>query len=450
MNPALSNLLTLIKWVIILALSVTTPYVAYRGIAPFEKENYEQEQGQNLHLMFADKELNQQPSLQIFEKSNIINLPINSSFLSISIKDQPSTLLCKLNVSKHCSSYQVAEVIDSFWIVSPVYAPYQTTIKIRYQSHRYFGDYVQTIGMPFCQVEAIRLDRHQTYLMTQPGREPYDIQLQYYDDGYLRENLLNVAAKKIPGWEYMGWIDAHHLFENPYWWEESIVRMEKYPSLQIFQRFNGLTTRTNRTQIDWTSVLYKSKIRYDLDSGLLGFYGNAYAIKKEFYDQMGYIFDKCVGGCCDCAYAKASFGDTRKFEYFRTWSRYTHQMDSWINATAKVFAGRYNIVRGTIWHVPHEETFPYLSILGMFNNSDFQIERDLGKDENGTIRLLNKAVKSKVEFWVFLYSFAVPIIVGSIILGVFAGLFILYCFFKWRANKSKNVLNNVEVDSTLE
>jgi len=80
MNPALSNLLTLIKWVIILAFSVTTPYVAYRGIATFEKENYEKEQGQNFQLMVADKELNQQPSLQIFEKSNIINLPINSSF----------------------------------------------------------------------------------------------------------------------------------------------------------------------------------------------------------------------------------------------------------------------------------------------------------------------------------------------------------------------------------
>jgi len=452
MDPALFNLLTLIKWVFLLALLMTTPYVAFHGLRTFDNQDYEKEFGQTFQLMTPEKELNDHPTLPILEKSNMINLPINSTFMSLSVKNQPLAFLCKLNISSRCESYQVAEVIETFWIVSPVYAPYQHRITIRYQSHKNFGDYVRSIGMPYSQLEAIRKDRNQKYLMTQPGKEPYDIQLQFYDDGYLRENLLNVAAKKIPGWEYMGWIDAHHLFENNYWWEESIVRMEKYPSMQLFQRFNGLTTKTNHTQIDWTSVLYKSKIQYDLDMGLLGFYGNAYGIKKEFYDQMGYIFDKCVGGCCDCAYAKASFGDSRKFEYFRTWSRYTHQMDFWINATAKVFNKRYNIVRGTIWHIPHEETFPYLSILGMFNNSDFQIDRDLGKDENGTIRLLNKAVKSKVEFWVFLYSFAVPIIVGSIVFGVFAGLCILYCFFRWRANRAKTVTTRVlnTNDSSLQ
>ncbi len=49
--------------------------------------------------------------------------------------------------------------------------------------------------------------------------------------------------------------------------------------------------------------------------------GNAYGIRAEFYQDIGYILDECIAGCCDCAYNRAVFGYDTTW-YLHSWKFY--------------------------------------------------------------------------------------------------------------------------------
>jgi len=359
----------------------------------------------------------------------------SSSPKTLPVKNPSSSLLCNIGLQAHCNSYQVAEVLQSFWVICPIYAPYQSRIKIRYQLHENYANYIQSFGIPFSTAEAIRKDRHQTYLLTKPNSEPENIQLQIYDDGYLRESLLNVAAKKIPGWEYMSWIDTHQPFENNYWWEEAIVRLEKYASVQFFQYLQAFTV-DNVTKNFAPSALYVANIQSRL-GGLPFVLGNAFGIRKDYYDKIGYVFDECIGGCCDCAYVKGSLPANFSFDFWYMWKSYTEKMMPWVNHTQSIFKGSRHIVRGILYHLYHEETFPYMNIMSMIRDSDFNIQKDLQRDANGTVMLANKSLKWRVETFVFLWCFWTPIMSIIIIIGLIVAYNLYKLYLRWK-NKNNN------------
>jgi len=340
-----------------------------------------------------------------FENTKTILQPhLNSSMQTSKLRPPSKSFLCKLNLEVFCTSSEVAEVIESFWVVCPIYAPYQSANKIRYQLHQSYKGYIESIGMSFSTLEAIRKDRNQEFLMTRAGREPYDIQLEFYEDVYLRENYLNVAARKIKDWEYMAWIDTHQIFENIYWWEETIVRTEKNASVQIFQYFLG-TDPSNVTDILVQSALYKSLLQDDLDAGPPIFYGNAYAIRKEVYDEIEYIFDRCIATCCDCAYVLASLPERIPFRFYNRWSKYTDQMLPWVENTKKVFKGSRSIVRGFLFHIYHENTIPYFDVLNWINGTNFDMNNDLKRDDNFTLRFYNQDLENRLKWTIWWGSF---------------------------------------------
>jgi len=369
-------------------------------------------------------------SFRPFENTKtIFNGNLNSSMLTSQNKNPSNSFLCKLNLESFCISSEVAEVIESFWVVCPIYAPYQSANTIRYKLHESYKGYIESIGMSFSTLEAIRKDRNQKFLMTEAGREPYDIQLEFYNDVYLRENYLNVAARKIKDWQYMAWIDTHQIFENIYWWEETIVRAEKNNSVQIFQYFLG-TDPSNVTDILVQSALYKSLIQNDLDAGPPIFYGNAYAIRKEIYDGIEYIFDRCIATCCDCAYVLASLPESIPFKFYNRWSKYTDQMLPWVENAKKVFKGSRAIVRGFLFHIYHENTIPYFDVLNWINGTNFDMNKDLKRDDNFTLRFYNEDLENRLRWTIWWGSF--HNIVNRILFYAIPLLIILFscCFYK--------------------
>jgi len=353
-------------------------------------------------------------------------------------KNPSLEILCRLHIIKNCYLQHVAEVVDSFWIVSPIYSSYQDRISVRYELHQNFQDYVQSIGMTPCTLEALRMDRNQKYLMTRPGREPYEIQTQFYDDVYIRENLLNVAARKIKDWEYMGWIDAHHMFENVYWWQDAIIDMERYASVQLFQT---LTWHGWSNETWWTrpGAIYATKIKRNVTFGDIPYFGNAYSVRKEIYDQMDYILDTCIGGCCDCSYVKASIDSNTIFDYMDQWPEYSKQLKPWIEKTSKVFKGRRNGVRGNIIHLPHETNFLYFSMMDTLDQGGYDVNRDVKRDENFTLYLVNDSFKKKFEFYGYFANYKNRIITGIVTVSVLLGGCVLFCILKCieRRNKSR-------------
>lgn len=302
-------------------------------------------------------------------------------------------ILCKLNLTSFCNSVQPAEALPYLWVIAPIYSFNQEKTPLLYQLHYNFRDYCQSIGMSFCAIEGIKEDLKQPYIATRPNNEPYEMQVKLYDEDYIRENLLNVAIRKLPDdWEYVAWIDAHQVFTNSYWWEESIVKMEKNASVQLFQTVSRLNAR-NQTMYRKKAVIYSTLLVTDIDNCWWLEYGNAYGITKDLYRQIGTIMDICIATGCDLSYVKASIPIDTRFSLLYYQHAYAPQFEPWINHTRSVFKDSRAAVRGEIVHLEHEHYINYDIVPKAFAQEGFNVTTDIARDKDFVIYLTNKKLK---------------------------------------------------------
>lgn len=302
--------------------------------------------------------------------------------------DVKRRFLCKLSPnSKNCKTKFIAEVIDRMIAVAPIYSPNQENQKILYELHDNFIGYMNAFGVQVIAIEGVF--PNQNYMKTRPGKEPLEIQLQIEDNYYHRENLINVAARKLwDMWDYLIWIDAHQWLENPFWWHDAIYQMEHQNIVQFFTETTYLTP-DNRTSIftDKGVMYYKSL----LPGQLAMIYGNAWGMRKDIYAEIDFIEDRCIAGGCDWLMVFACFNDEdvpirvkRKIYYDQFWD--------WVTHTRQVFNGKVSFIPGRLMHFEHAHFFSYFdaqdALDGLFN-----FTRDLYRDANFTIHLKNYNVR---------------------------------------------------------
>ena len=302
--------------------------------------------------------------------------------------------LCFITKGKFCYSNQIADNIEQAVVFAPMYAYYQEPQQHLYDLHTNFLNYVRAIGLKTIVIEAIFMQKKQKYLVTSPDNEPWEIQGTIHDTFYYRENLLNVAAKKtLDYWEYLLWIDAHQQFENIYWWEEAIYKMEHFASVNFFQTLGHMDQSNNTISgLIGHSVMYN----YQLNRPMLGtgyFAGNAWGIRKELYLEIGYILDTCIAGGCDYAYCIASMKNIDDWDGFRSFPHYFGQLKPWIENASKVFKGSSAIIRGHIAHFWHLHVFDYFGIQQKIGYCCYDIEKDTYRDANFTLRLSSEQLK---------------------------------------------------------
>jgi len=336
------------------------------------------------------------PSPVLEEKELRVEWEGPSTFLEkggiIGFTNARERLLCKLIGGNNCKTRYIADVIDTMWTFCPIYAQNQEKANAYYILQDNFIGYMKSIGIRSVILEAIY--PNQKYLRTTAGNEPWEIQLIIDDTFYYRENLLNVAARKATGWEYMLWIDAHQSFENTYWWEEAIWGLEHYAVVQLFQSLDHRDQFSNKTVpwLDLFSTQYAYMLNhppntfFDMKRGVWN--GNAFGIRKDLYNELGYILDTCIAGCCDCAYNVAAFGHWEDW-YLPTWPHYTNQFRPWLETAWKVFKGEVKAMRGHIVHYFHPFTFDWNAKLKAIDNPVYILENELYRDENFTLHLKN-------------------------------------------------------------
>jgi len=328
-----------------------------------------------------------------FEQARDVDRRGPSAFLSkegvVSRKDMRKEILCKMGIETACNTREIAEILDLFGVFCPIYAENQKQQELLYISHANFISYLDTIGIPSVTLEAIY--PNQTYLRTQPGNEPRHIQIRVNDTFYYRENFLNVAIRKTKGFEYYVWIDAHQIFLNTYWWEEAVLKMEHYNNVQFFQNLawlNKWNNATDRIQ-DLHSVQYAYTITKDLNKYFAKFdhmwNGNAVGIRREIYEGLGYILDKCIAGCCDCAFNVAGMRD--HWDRVDKFGNYGAQLRPWILDASKVFKGEVAVVRGRMLHFHHDHFFAWERYLNALSRSSWNLENELYRDENYTLHI---------------------------------------------------------------
>jgi len=314
----------------------------------------------------------------------------------IPTSDPRNRLLCKLKNQMSCYSEYVAEHVDLLYSFSPIYASFQNKFKSLYHHHTNFIGYMKTIGIQSVVIEAIFPG--QNYLVTTAGNEPYEIQVQIDDYIYYRENLLNVAIRKTKhlDYEYIVWIDSHQVFLNPYWWEEGIYQMAKYPPVSLFHSVAHYNDNNNKTFDRWKDlygVQYILQNTGDIHAWIdakqgqwKGWQGNAVGVRTEIYDKIEFILDYCILGCCDCAFNYATM--TSDWNLFEPSSNSAAQLMPWIEKARKVLGKKNGVVRGRIYHLYHEHYYGgYGGLSAKLSNSKLDLQKELYRDENFTIHI---------------------------------------------------------------
>jgi len=317
-------------------------------------------------------------------------------------------LLCLLGVSKNCHSEYISDVMDLYISFNPVYSVYQKDQHYRYSTHFNFLAYLKTIGIKYQVTEAILPNRGQSFVATNPGNEPWEVQLTIENPIYYRENLVNVAVRKIKDpWEYLLLIDGHQYFHNTYWFEETIWKLEHYTGVQFFQ-FGKHLNLANET-IDFysqPSASYMHSIRNNL-LNVFRYSGNAWAMRRETYEQVGFIIDYCIIAGCDGSYLLSTL---KPEEVIRELNEnaivnnknYFKEFDEWIWNATKAFKGQNTFVRGNMTHFYHEEYFSYAELVGYMHKHElFSWRRDYYRDENFTLHLRNDTIAALVDDYFF-------------------------------------------------
>mmetsp|Transcript_24248 Transcript_24248/g.21351 ORF Transcript_24248/g.21351 Transcript_24248/m.21351 type:complete len:241 (+) Transcript_24248:48-770(+) len=106
-------------------------------------------------------------------------------------------LLCKLGLENRCRHYQVAEVLDSLWVIGPMYSFYQDYQLMLYKKMEDFSGYIQTVGAHFQVIEARNKEEEEFFRGTLANNEPSDVRFEVTDYFHRTENLINVGVKRL-------------------------------------------------------------------------------------------------------------------------------------------------------------------------------------------------------------------------------------------------------------
>jgi len=337
-----------------------------------------------------------------------------SAFLTqegtIDQKDARSRILCRLQQFENCYSKSIAEQIDLVWAFSPIYSPFPEKMPCLYKTHGDFVGYMKSFGIKSVVLEAIYPG--QNFTLTTAGNEPWEIQLEIEDYIYYRENFLNVAIRKTwhLEYEYILWIDAHQIFLNPYWWEEGIYKLARYPTVSFFQtlaHFNGSeNNNTLKDGLDMGGVQYLYQQTSNINHWISGYgrwqawNGNAVGIRREIYEKIDYIIDYCIEACCDCAFNAATM--TSYWDLMDSFGGYGKALKPWITAAKKTLGGENGVVRGRMLHLYHEHIWHDGAVFRrLVNTGSLNLWNELYRDENFTIHIKKesflKGLKTKPD-----------------------------------------------------
>jgi len=348
-------------------------------------------------------------SLDPFQKVMPSDREGPSAFLAqggvVDQKEARFMILCSLQQSQHCFSKTIAEHIDLVWAFSPICTTYPDRMPELYKTHANYIGYLKSFGITSILLEAIYPG--QDFKLTTAGNEPWEIQLLVEDYVYYRENLVNVAVRKTKhlNYDYIIWLDSHQIFLNPYWWEDGIYKMARYPTVSFFHDLahvkNPGDNSTMREGTDQPGVQYvyqqTSDIHYWLNGygGWKAWNGNAVGVRREIYDKIEYIADYCIAGCCDCVFNDATM--TYHWNLMDSFGSYGKAMQPWIQAARKVLGGENGVVRGRLFHLYHEHVrYDGSATRKLVKHPNLDLLNELYRDENFTIRIKKESFLKQI------------------------------------------------------
>lgn len=139
-----------------------------------------------------------------------------------------------------------------------------------------------------------------------------------------------------------------------------IIKAPKHGTVQLFQKevYSDIRNQTNR--LSGIGSVYELNLVKEIEQKLgTPFFGNAWAISRDLYEKIGYIYDEGIGGGTDYIFASSARNNGfLPWEKFRT-DNYYKAAVPWLERVAPIFNDTASFVRGELRHFEHERTFWY-------------------------------------------------------------------------------------------
>ena len=155
---------------------------------------------------------------------------------------------------------------------------------------------------------------NQDFHITLPNN-PRHLQLRTKYALWHKENMINLAIKKLipEDWKAVAWIDGDVEFENPNWVIDSLKILNNFDIIQLFTTCFDLDENQKPMKI-FQSFGYKyahgEEFIVKNNQGPNYWHpGYAWACTRNFYDKIGFIYDKGILGSGDYVVAQALLGN---------------------------------------------------------------------------------------------------------------------------------------------
>jgi hypothetical protein len=130
---------------------------------------------------------------------------------------------------------------------------------------------------------------------------------------WLKENLINLAAKRLPPtWKYMAWVDADLTFVNDQWVRDTIKSFCNYDVVYLWETCVNLGKDGDaQDKIDKSFGYMHTRSKYPYHQrAKYGFWHPGYAVActRKAYEQMDGVFDYGILGSGDRHMALALIG----------------------------------------------------------------------------------------------------------------------------------------------
>jgi hypothetical protein len=277
---------------------------------------------------------------------------------------------------------------------------------------RLFKEFAERIeGTPGVQLVRVELVSSGKDFQLTDANNSFHIQLRSDHVVWYKENMINVAIRKLPvDWKYMAWIDADLTFFSSTWVEDTKLALQKHKIVQLFDSAEDLDPDGKPMQIVKSfGYMYQQAgmvaPTFDENSKKGGIWtdgihwhpGYAWAATREAIDGVGMLMDFPIVGSGDHLMTLGIINQVERITSIDFTPGYLKAINDWKDKALAVIQGNLGYVPGTIQHHYHgsKKNRGYNWRTKIIVDNKFDPYTDLMWNIEGMMELVNNSARQE-------------------------------------------------------
>ena len=189
--------------------------------------------------------------------------------------------------------------LQHLYVITTIFNP--AGFKKRYNLYHNFEKHMSDYGINLVTIECIFGDNTEFHV-TKPDN-PLHIRVSAKDPLWVKENLINIAIKKLPNsWKYVLWLDADIEFIDKYWPIKILESFKMYDVIQVFKYANFLGPRNEILECHYSflfALVNDLPIKKSYYSQFYPHPGYGWGMTRIGFEKIGNLIDIGIVGSGD-------------------------------------------------------------------------------------------------------------------------------------------------------